>query len=740
VVGFVTDLGGNLARRALISLNAEIHRREEILEHARAKDLPEMERRQHPDTPPNLLLVCDEFAALAKEIPEFVEGVVDVAQRGRSLGVHMILATQRPTGVVTPTIQANATLRIALRVAPGESSDVIGTADAEQIERSTPGRAFVRIGTRQPVQFQGAYVGGFTSGAGNEASVDLSWLEFEGLRPVEGTAGEAPPEHAATDLQRLVSTIRDAADRAGLPTPRSPLLDPLPPIVPLATLTADAGAHEAVLGLLDEPSEQRQRPALLDLDREGGLVVVGAGGAGKSGALRAFVADLSMRADPDELHVYAVDFGRSLAVLERLPTVGSVIAGDDTERVSRLFRMLRDTIDARGERFSSVSATTLTEYRRLRPADTDAARIVVVLDGWSGFNDTYNRAGFHHLEDGFPRLITDGRAVGVSFVLTADRLSTIPSAIRGVIPRLLALRQVNLDEYDAFGVRATKADLELPPGRGYYGGLEIQVPLVGDDASGEGQAASLAALGDALVERAGGRRAPVVGRLANVVDAADLPAAPGALVPVFAIDDAAFAPVSFDLVAFNLAVTGPLQSGRTTALATMVASLAPYHDDLALYLVAGRRRELVGAAPWRAVAVGADDALDLVSRLIEALDEGNLPPQGTLIVVDDMQELDDKPVDERLSTLLRRGRDEMVRAIVAAEIATFRRPSFDGLLKSLRSEGAVLFLQPGEDAGGRVAQVLPLGRRRFEPGRGFLVRRNATPALVQVAQPTPGHT
>jgi S-DNA-T family DNA segregation ATPase FtsK/SpoIIIE len=111
-----------------------------------------------------------------------------------------------------------------------------------------------------------------------------------------------------------------------------------------------------------------------------------------------------------------------------------VIAGDDTERVGRLFRTLRDTIDRRGSRFSSVSATTLTEYRRLRPADSDAARIVVVLDGWSGFNDTYNRAGFHHLEDGFPRLITDGRAVGVSFVLTTDRLSDQLEAIASAHP------------------------------------------------------------------------------------------------------------------------------------------------------------------------------------------------------------------------------------------------------------------------------------------------------------------
>ncbi len=142
-VGLVTDLDRNEVRRALISLNAELHHRELLLQKADAKDLLEMERKGHPHTPPSLLIVVDEFAALAKEVPEFVDGVVDVALRGRSLGLHLVLATQRPAGVITGQIRANTNLRIALRMAADdESADVVGSPGrgGDRAPAARPGR------------------------------------------------------------------------------------------------------------------------------------------------------------------------------------------------------------------------------------------------------------------------------------------------------------------------------------------------------------------------------------------------------------------------------------------------------------------------------------------------------------------------------------------------------------------------------------------------------------------------
>ncbi|MFD0467425.1 FtsK/SpoIIIE domain-containing protein [Nonomuraea thailandensis] len=156
-VGMVSDLDGHLTQRALDSLAAEIRRRERLLAAAGAKDIEDY---TGPGMP-RLVLIIDEFAALVAELPDFVAGLVDIARRGRSLGIHLILATQRPAGVVTADIQANTSLRIALRVTePAESADVIDLPDAAHISKSTPGRCYVRSGVGAAVAVQTARVGG----------------------------------------------------------------------------------------------------------------------------------------------------------------------------------------------------------------------------------------------------------------------------------------------------------------------------------------------------------------------------------------------------------------------------------------------------------------------------------------------------------------------------------------------------------------------------------------------------
>ena len=163
-VGLVTDLSPHLVRRALTSLRAELHHREHLFNRKKAKDLLELERRQDPECPPALVLVIDEFAALAGEVPEFVDGVVDIAQRGRSLGIHLILATQRPAGVIKDNLRANTNLRVALRMADeSDSKDVVDDPVAASFPASLPGRGIAKTGPGRLTPFQSAYVGGWTS-------------------------------------------------------------------------------------------------------------------------------------------------------------------------------------------------------------------------------------------------------------------------------------------------------------------------------------------------------------------------------------------------------------------------------------------------------------------------------------------------------------------------------------------------------------------------------------------------
>ena len=433
-VGMVTDLDRNEVRRALISLNAELHHRELLLQKADAKDLMEMERKGHPDTPPSLLIVVDEFAALAKEIPEFVDGVVDVALRGRSLGLHLVLATQRPAGVITGQIRANTNLRIALRMAADdESADVVGSPVAAAIERRLPGRAVARIGPQELVPFQSAYVGGHTLA---DVQPPMARVRLFGFDHDTAIAEErrvvipprAPERPPATRRQppRRPSRCPACRRRAGRGCRRCRRTTSWP--------ACPRGRDDLaiVLGVRDEPARQLQSLAHFRPDVDGGLLVLGTGGAGKTVALRsiAISAGLAAEASGHPVEVHAIDFaGRGLDVLEALPHVGSVIAGDDTERVTRLLRTLRERIDQRAVAFADVRASSLPEYRRSAPDGATTSRIIVLLDSYPGFQAMHERIEAGRWLDLFTRLVADGRQVGVHFVITSDRRTSVPMAL-----------------------------------------------------------------------------------------------------------------------------------------------------------------------------------------------------------------------------------------------------------------------------------------------------------------------
>ncbi|CAM5700592.1 cell division protein FtsK [Streptomyces purpurascens] len=193
-VGMVSDLDAHLTERALASLAAELHRRERILFDAAAKDIEDYNdtRKLRPELEPmpRLVLVIDEFASLVAELPDFIAGLVDIARRGRSLGVHLILATQRPAGVVSADIRANTNLRIALRVTDAsESMDVIDAPDSGAIAKSTPGRMYVRSGAQSLVGVQSARIGGRrpATGSGPEGHADP--VALERIRPPASPAG-----------------------------------------------------------------------------------------------------------------------------------------------------------------------------------------------------------------------------------------------------------------------------------------------------------------------------------------------------------------------------------------------------------------------------------------------------------------------------------------------------------------------------------------------------------------------
>jgi S-DNA-T family DNA segregation ATPase FtsK/SpoIIIE len=739
-VGFVTDLDGHLAQRALVSLNAELRRRERLLRDAGAKDLPDMEQRSLASAPASLVIVIDEFATLAKEVPEFVDGVVDVAQRGRSLGVHLVLATQRPGGVVSENIRANTNLRIALRVnEAGESTDVIGAADAARIPRSRPGRAFARTGHGELTELQTAYVGGVSVAPRETRAVVVRELPFESGREAAAVTGEAATP--ATDLQRIVEAVAEAARAGGHVQPPAPWLPPLAAVLPLETLPepqrpGDPSAFAAV-GLLDEPNLQRQELLAVDLEQDGSALVYGASGSGKTTLLRTLALSLAQRVGPDELHLYGLDFAtRGLAVLEALPHCGSVVTGEDEERVARLFALLRRTLERRKLLFAERGVFALSEYRRAAP-DEPLPRVLVLLDGYAGFAAAFERVNLGELVDALPRLVGDGRPLGVHFAISADRRGAVPNALAGIIPAKIVLRMADEDEFASLGVPLKVVrGAHLPPGRGFLpNGLELQVALPGDDPAGEAQAAAITERGERLRARWGERGAQPVEPMPTRIPRASLPAPERDLVALLGLGDAELDPVEVDLSARHFLVAGPYRSGRSTALAALFDSLSRGEHPPEFRLLAPRRSPLAELEGWSAVASGTEAceaAAFELGQTIEARARGDAAPP-LVVVVDDAEELAESFGAQPLETVVRRGRDLDVRVLAACERQAAQR-AFTGWLRELRKEEHGLLLAPDADVDGDILGVR-LPRRTnpvFPPGRGYLVERGIV-QLVQVA-------
>src|SRR5207302_4293605 len=226
----VTDLDEHLGRRALQCLEAELRHRERRLREAGASDVREFATRSAADCEPlpRLVVVIDEFATMAAELPDFVDSLIDVAQRGRSLGVHLVLATQRPSGAVSDAIRANTNVRIALRVQDvADSTDVIGTPAAAAIGRRQPGRALVRLGPGEVFAMQTALITGMT-GTGSTAPVEVRPFAF-GPEPSGAPPRVSIASHPTdSDLARLVDAAIAAHRQSGAPAPRLPWPEPLP--------------------------------------------------------------------------------------------------------------------------------------------------------------------------------------------------------------------------------------------------------------------------------------------------------------------------------------------------------------------------------------------------------------------------------------------------------------------------------------------------------------------------------
>ncbi|AXH35700.1 FHA domain-containing protein [Humibacter sp. BT305] len=727
-VGLVTDLSPHLVRRALTSLRAELQHRERLLGAKKAKDILELERRGDPDCPPALVIVIDEFAALATDVPEFVDGVVDAAQRGRSLGIHLIMATQRPAGVIRDNLRANTNLRVALRMADEhDSTDVVGDRSAAQFDPGIPGRAVAKIGPGRLTGFQTAYVGGRTSREPERAEVKVAELRFgaevvwEPRTPVPPDSGEAQ----ASDLARIVASLGRASTESALPAPRRPWLDELAPTYDVSALPPVE--HGWPLGLADLPERQAQTTAVFSPDLDGHLAIIGTSGSGKTVTLRTLAVAASSLPEPVEVH--GLDFaGGGLRMLERLPTVGSMVPGDDDERVARLIRQLAAELDDRNRAFAAVDAATLDDYR----AATGEAvpRLLLLIDGFPLLRAEWDTApGRAARYADLMRILGDGRRVGLHVAFTADRPGAIPSAVNAVVPRRVVLRMSDDNGYLLLDVAGDVLDATSPPGRAVLDGHETQIAVPGGERGSASQAAAVDALADLLRSR-GVREVPPVRSLPAEIPAESLPDAVGGR-PVLGVSDETLEPVGFDPRG-ALALIGPPGGGRSTALLWLAQSLRRWRPDIALYRIGPRRSALATAVGWTENADDPESIVDLARRLAVSVAEERAPGE-IAILVESVADLLSTPADGPTVELIRavKRSDQLL----VAEAETSSWVSSWPLLAEIKNSRRGILLQPDPAEGDSFLRTtLPRAPRSdFPPGRGYLVA--GAPLRVQLPLP-----
>lgn len=730
-VGLVTDLSPHLVRRALTSLRAELHYREHLLNRKKAKDLLGLQREADPEAPPYLIIIVDEFAALATEVPEFVDGVVDVAARGRSLGLHLILATQRPAGVIKESLRANTNLRVALRMADeDDATDILGVPTAAYFDPSIPGRGAAKTGPGRIQGFQTGYAGGWTTEKPQRPQIDIVEMAFGSGASWEPPAPENPVKEepaGPNDIARMTANIIKAADVLAIEAPRKPWLNELATTYDFSKLPNPRTDERLLLGVADDPAHQDQPTVFYEPDRDGNMAIYGTGGSGKSAALRgiAIAAAVTPRGGP--VHVYGIDCGSSgLKMLDELPHVGEVISGDDVERVGRLLRWLRDIADDRSARFAEVRASTIVEYRKLsgRP---DEKRIFVLVDGMSAFRETYEFSRLSALWDIFLQLATDGRPLGIHLVVAGDRPNSVPASLLASIQRRLVLRLSSEDDYMSVDVAKDVLSKTSPPGRGLLGNNEVQLAVLGGNSNLALQAREVHKLAQAML-RQGVEKAPQIERLPDQVDLDILPAGRPDT-PVIGVDDETLQPAEI-LAKGPLLLAGPPGAGRTVALVTMAYALRRSNPNTELVYIGSRRSAVASLRVWNRSLVGVDDVQEALDDLTE-YSAGN--PGSLAIFIEGLTEFTDTMAESGLGRLVTASIKADQWVVGESETSTWS--SAWSLAQPFKSGRRGLLMNPGDIEGDSLLNT-SLGRisTDFIPGRGYIVGRGKVRKL-QVALP-----
>ncbi|MBT2443626.1 type VII secretion protein EccCa [Streptomyces sp. ISL-36] len=791
VAAVITNLADDLTLvdRMGDAIRGELQRRQELLRSAgNYANIHDYEKARAAGAPleplASLVLVIDEFSELLTAKPDFIDMFIQIGRIGRSLGVHLLLASQRLEEGKLRGLDTYLSYRIGLRTfSAAESRTAIGVPDAYHLP-SVPGSGYLKFGTDEMTRFKAAYVSGTYRTGGPRLTAGQMPIE---RRPALFTASPVPVVYAAPDpayltAQReeedeaLADTVLDVIVRRlegqGVPAHQVwlPPLDQAPSLdqlLPGLAQTADRGltATEYTrpggltvpLGLIDKPFEQRREVLYRDFSGAAGhMMVVGGPQSGKSTLMRTLISAFALTHTPAEVQFYALDFGGGgMVSLADLPHVGGVASRLDPERVRRTVAEVLGVLNRREEFFRSHSIDSIATYRRKRAAGELPGEawgdVFLVIDGWGGFRNDYDM-----LEPVVSDIAARGLGYGIHVVITAARYMEVRAALKDQMLGRLELRlgDVMDSEFDR------KVAANVPPGVPGRGQVPEKLHFMGALPRIDGSSSAVdlsegtAAFVQAVKSSWTGAPAPAVRLLPRRLPAEQLPK--GFEYPqhgiAIGIDETNLEPVfvDFETDPFFL-VFGESESGKTALLRLIAKQLCERYTPEQARIVVGdyRRTMLEAVAPshlleYAPMASAMQMHMDAINTVMtKRAPKPDITPQQLrdrswwtgpqlFVLIDDF-ELVATNSGNPLQVLVENlpfARDVGIRFIVARSAAGASRAMYEPFMqraKELGAQGVILSGDPGEgDILGNVRA------RPMPPGRGTFVSRKRGTPLVQL--------
>lgn len=625
IVGKITNIDANISR-SLISLQSEIKRRQRLFDEVGVNHIDKYQRLYKSgmasEPLPHLIIVADEFAELKKEEPEFMSGLISASRVGRSLGIHLILATQKPGGIVDDQIQSNSRFRLCLKVQDiNDSREMLRRPDAARLIHS--GRAYIRVGEDEYFDLFQSYFSGApyieSDPSAKDKEFKVSFVETDGSRSQLLPNSNHSKNTGIDELHAVVRYIARIAEDRGIRKLPGPWLPELPDRIVLPELDTDVASlvwPQLPIGKYDDPKAQRQGVQTIDFSTDGHYAIYGASGTGKTTLLKTILTGIGRYYTPEEITAYVIDAGGwSLSAFAEMPNIGGIALDGEEEKIEKLQVLILDEFERRKNLFLKNSVSSLKAYREDVSADLPA--IVIAVDNIVPLFEMYP-----DIESFFVTIARDGATYGIYLLYTANSTSGVRYKIVQNIRGCVAFELTDKGDYPMI-VGRPEEGLPKITGRAYAKGnppIVFQAAIPFTSQSDRDMNDIIRRECAKLSDEWKGVRPKAIPVMPEILTESTLRPACSErwMIPVGMSYDA-IEPLSFDLSErYSLLISGSMHSGKSRTLVQIANLMTEMYADSDCVIFDSKSGALSELGE-KAIAYAVDDDDEKVTKILNDL-------------------------------------------------------------------------------------------------------------------------